>query len=174
VGRRAIVPIHHLMWLRLLVPVLAALVLRESDWLVLASCAAGVVAIAAGAPGDVAVWRRLVGLFGPATTLVAVSLPWWNATASGWRSPGGWVLAGFALLIAAATLGASREGARAVCLGCGLALVTLAGWDVMLGSLDGVLPPGPQLAIAGGLVTTIAGLVLYPPRRSASSLITAS
>jgi hypothetical protein len=158
----------------LLLGVLAALLLRRSDGLGLACCGATVVAIAAGAPSDVAVWRRLLALLSPATTLTALSLPWWEGAASGWAAPDGRVLAGLAVLAAAAGVGAPREGARAACLACGVAMVALAAWNVMLGSLDGLLPAGPQLAIAGGLGTTIAGLVLYPARRSASSLITAS
>jgi hypothetical protein len=148
-------------------------------WLTLA---AGLATIAAGARTDVAVWRRLAALLGPATTMVALSLPWWHEpfTTSGWDTLAvtDWVLSSLCLAAAVAAVGAPREHARAACLACGVALVTVAGWGLMFG-VDyafqaGMAMTGPVVAIAGGLGTTIAGLVLYPPRRSASSLITAS
>jgi hypothetical protein len=153
-------------------------------WLTLA---AGVATIAGGARTDVAVWRRLLALLGPVTTIVALSLPWWIVTeatlpftVTGWDTLNGsdWALAGLGLAAAAAAVGAPREHARAACLACGTALVTVAGWGLMFGTDElwdaGMAMTGPVVAIAGGLATTIAGLVLYPARRSASSLITAS
>jgi hypothetical protein len=167
-------------------------------WIVLA---AGVATIVAGhalhrSEGDVDTIRRLLAVLGPLAAVCALFLPWFayydlkpapvaGAQMGPWVATG-WeefttldgVLIGIALAAFVAVIGARRDLARGASVLCGLALVVVAGLSFTARSpydfVGTLVLSGPFVTIAAGVATAVAGFFLYAPRRSASSLITAS
>jgi hypothetical protein len=154
--------------------------------------AAGIATIAAGRAlhpraGDVATARRLAAVAAPLSAIAALSLPWvlfvepqMRWIASGWDNEAltDNLLVGFGAAAAAAAVAARRAHARVACVICGLALAAVAARTLIVGFddpwVEAVTLSGPFVALGCGLAMAVAGVFLYAPRRSASSLITAS
>jgi hypothetical protein len=87
-------------------------------------------------------------------------------------------LIGIAFAAFVAVIGLRRDLARGASVLCGLALAIVAAYSFTSAApydhLGTLVLTGPFVTIAAGVATAVAGFFLYAPRRSASSLITAS